>query len=101
MANMDPKTVAAALSKRLAAHRVSDKAVQLLAKQVVHAKAKPIGIDICQFGICLDYWVPRNSLGELINRLEGDATLGGIKVFPKGIIDPDAFLVTVEHIVER
>lgn len=98
---MDVREVAAAFSKRLAAHKVSDEAVELLAKQVVVAGSRPIDIDICQYGICIDYWVPRKGLGELLNRFERDPTLGGIKVFPKGIINPDAFLVTVEHHLAR
>lgn len=98
---LDARVVAAAFSKKLAAHKVSDEMVQLLAKQVVAAGSKPIDINICQYGICIDYWVPRKALGELLNRFEHDDTLGGIRVFPKGIINPDAFLVTVEHHVAR
>ena len=98
---IDVREVAAAFSKRLAAHKVNDETVELLAKQVVAAGSKPIDINICQYGICIDYWIPRKGLGELLNRFEHDATLGGIKVFPKGIINPDAFLVTVEHHVAR
>ena len=95
------RSVAAAFSRRLAAHSIKDDVVEMLAKRVVEFGSKPVDIDICQWGICIDYWVPRKSLGELLNRLEGDLTLGGIKVFPKGILNPDAFLVTVEHHVKR
>jgi len=101
MEQMDAKVVAAAFAKRLASQKIDPKAIESLASQVSKLGSKPIGIDICQYGICIDYWVPRKSLGELMNRLEQNLSLGGIKVFPKGIIDPDAFLVTVEHVLER
>lgn len=99
--SIDAKKVAKAFSKRLASHEVSDQAVESLAKQVVNANTRPIGIDICQFGICIDYRTPRSSLGELINRLERDRTIGGIRIFPEGIIDPDDFRVAVDYILER
>ena len=99
---VEPKrALASAFSKRLAAHKVSDETVNQLATTVSGMRAQPIDIDICQYGICLDYWVNRKSLGEFVNQLEGDNTLGGIRVFPKGIINPDAFLVSVEHVLER
>lgn len=101
MNQIDTKVLAAAFAKRLAAHKFSSEAVETLASQVSKAGTKPIDIDICQYGICVDYLVPRKSLGELINRLEQDFSLGGVRIFPKGIIDPDAFLVKVEHAFER
>ena len=98
---LDVKKVAGAFAERLAAHKVSDKAVSALAERVVQASAKSIGIDICQFGICIDYRTPRNGLAELIQRLEKDHRLSGIKIFPEGIIDPDEFRITVEYEMQR
>ncbi|HLT36920.1 MAG TPA: hypothetical protein VK034_11565 [Enhygromyxa sp.] len=98
---IDVRTVASAFSRRLAAHSVKDDVVEMLAKRVAAIGAKPIDIDVCQYGVCIDYWIPRKNLGELLNRMEVDYTLGGIKVFPKGILNPDAFLVSVEHHVRR
>jgi hypothetical protein len=98
---LDVKKVAAAFAERLATQKLSDKAVAALAERVVEAKAKPIGIDISQFGIVIDYRTPRNGLAELIQRLEQDRILAGIKIFPEGIIDPDAFRISVEYEVQR
>ena len=69
MGEIDARALVSAFSKRLAARDVSDESVQALANQVAQAGARPIDIDICQFGICLDYWVPRKSLGELRSEL--------------------------------
>ena len=97
----DHKAVARAFAKRLAAHRISDTTVESLAKQETDSRLRPVGIDICQFGICLDYRTPRRSLSELMTQLEKDETIGGIQIFPEGIIEPDDFRIRVDHILER
>lgn len=98
---MSSKQIAAGLARRLATQDVSDATVEKLAVRVESVGFPAIDVDICQFGICVDYWVEREGLADLIGRIWDDRDLGRIRVFPKGIIDPDRFLVTVEHAIPR
>jgi hypothetical protein len=97
---LDVKKVAAAFAERLATQKLSDKAIASLAERVVEANAKPIGVEFNHSGVVIDYRTPRNGLAELIQRLEQDRRLAGIKIFPEGIIDPDAFRISVEYAVQ-
>ena len=102
MANLpDVKEVAKIFSKHLASAEVNDKAVLALAEEVVTVDSAPIALDICQYGICVDYRIPRRGLGELINRFEDLRNVGKIEIFPEGIINPDYFRVRAEHIGKR
>lgn len=97
MADYTQEELAKALTLRLAGRDVSDKMVKDLASRLISVDRQPIGVDICQFGICIDYRTPRKSLGELINRLERDLTIRGVEIFPEGIINPDAFRIRVGY----
>lgn len=98
---MEKKQVAAALAERLANHRVPDRVVDSLAAEISVARHAPIGVDVCMYGICLDYFVDRPKLKDLLEELRIDHSLGGVRIFPKGIINPDKFLVQVERAVDR
>ncbi|MBL4686614.1 MAG: hypothetical protein JKY37_18605, partial [Nannocystaceae bacterium] len=76
-----------------------DAAVKDLVRDIAIIGQIPIKVDICMFGICLDYYVDREELVGLIDKLHMQPELGGIKIFPKGIIDPTKFLVQVERAV--
>ena len=94
---MDKKQLATALTKRLASRKISDAAVGELADDIFATGHAPIDIDVCQNGVCVDYFVDRTQVGELVDKLEVSRNLRGIRLFPKGIIDPDRFLVQVER----
>jgi hypothetical protein len=87
---------AKALSQRLAGRDISDQAVQTLAEDVSKIEFNAIGVDICTIGFCVDYLIDHDEIVPLIDQLRGSDKLGGIRIFPKGIIDPDQFLVRVE-----
>jgi hypothetical protein len=95
------RELAAALSKRLASRKVGDDVVQSLTKDLAAVGQVPIDVDICMYGICIDYFVDRGEVVSLIERLYKHPGLGGIKIFPKGILDPTKFLVQVERAVGR
>lgn len=95
------KALAGALAKRLASRKVSDEAVAALSHDIAAVGRFPIDVDICMYGICIDYMVDRKDMVKLIDRLHTNPRLGGIKIFPKGILDPDKFLVQVEQAFSR
>lgn len=97
----DREEWAKALSQRLAGREVDDEAINSLADEMLRTDQNPIDVDICQYGICIDYFVDRGEIGSLLERLSFDERLGGIKIFPKGIIDPTSFLVQVERAMPR
>ncbi len=93
--------LAGALAKRLASQGVSDTALSNLVREVTPIGRPPIDVDICTYGICLDYYVDRDGLTELLDKLRSNPLLGPMRIFPKGIILPEGFLVQVEHVLDR
>lgn len=91
------RELAAALSKRLASRKIGDPEIKALTRDLTSVGRFPINVDICMYGICIDYYVDRSDVVGLIEKLHTDPQLGGIKIFPKGIIDPTKFLVHVER----
>jgi len=93
--------LASALAKRLARGDVNDELVLAATKRATAVATEPIDARICQYGICLDYYVKRDDLSGLIETIGKSNEIGGIKIFPKGIINPDMFLVEVDHVISR
>jgi hypothetical protein len=98
---MESKALAAALARRLAAHRVDDQVIAGLVRELEAVEQPPIDVDVCTLGICVDYFIDRGEVGKLFEKLRDSANLGPIRVFPKGILQPDGFLVQVEHSLNR
>lgn len=100
MDKMDKKELAAGLARRLAHRGVSDAQVKRIAEELVKRPVFPIGIDVCTQGQCQDFLVDKSDLVKLVDSLHRERDLGSIRIFPKGIIDPDRFLVRATHILE-
>ena len=97
----DTEKLAGALAKRLASHEVSNDAIAKLVREIGPIGKFPIDIGICTLGICVDYYIDRGELTDLFEKLGRNAALGPVRVFPKGIILPEGFLVQVEHTLDR
>ena len=80
------------LSRKLATHKISDERVNELAKGVFLEGAKHVRLDICAYGICIDYLIDKPRI-EAVLKLEG---LRRIEVFPYGIPVPDIFRTHLE-----
>jgi hypothetical protein len=98
---MESKALAAALAQRLASHNVGDEVIATLVRELDAIDRAPIDVDVCTLGICVDYFIDRREVGGLFEKLRNSKSLGPIRVFPKGIIQPDGFLVQVEHTLDR
>ena len=97
------KEVNVALARAVAGRNVSAKAVSAAAGRLAKIKPTIHGIDICKYGICLDYWLTADQLRERIGdiiQVEG-GRIGDIKVFKYGIIDPEIFHVQAEVDLEE
>ncbi|NJM40341.1 MAG: hypothetical protein HC853_06030 [Anaerolineae bacterium] len=96
MAN-DLRSVRTALARALADRKIADDVVDIAAKQLAAAKQPIRRIDVCTYGICIDFFIDSKEwwkiLPEMIE-LEG-GQLKGIEVFPWGIINPDMFHIRV------
>jgi hypothetical protein len=96
MAN-DYSGIRGALARAVAEHKVSDEAIDVVAKQLTAAKHQIRGLDVCAYGICIDYFLNDRdwwlALPELI-QVEG-GQLKGIEIFPWGIPWPDLLHVRV------
>ena len=96
---METTELASALARRLASHQIDDDQMRSLADAIGDAGHLPNDLDICTLGICVDYFVRPDEMTRLFERLQWRR--GPIRVFPKGIIAPDGFLVRVEHELSR
>jgi hypothetical protein len=89
--------VRAALARAVAERKIPDDVIDLAAKQIATAQHPIRGLDICAYGICIDYFLDGKDwwriLPELV-QIEG-GYLRGIEVFPWGIPFPDIFRVRV------
>jgi hypothetical protein len=94
----DAREVRAALARAVATRGVSDKAIDGAAKRLASIKYPIRRIDICAYGICLDYVFDRVDWGILDDLVEvEDAIVRGVEVFPLGIPVPDLLHVRVTH----
>ena len=95
----DPKAVAAALAHVVSARKVPDKVVNAVAEKLAASKYKIGGIDICKYGICIDYILQGRDAWRTIPDLVEirDAQVYGLRVFPWGIPWPDVLHVHVDH----
>lgn len=89
--------VRVALARAVAERKIPDDVIDLAAKQIATTQHPIRGLDICAYGICIDYFLDSKDwwriLPELV-QIEG-GYLRGIEVFPWGIPFPDIFRVRV------
>jgi hypothetical protein len=86
-----------ALARAVADHKISDDVIDDVAKRIATAKHPIRGIDVCERGICIDYFIDNNDWQQKIPslvELEG-GRLRGIEIFPWGIINPDLLQIRV------
>jgi hypothetical protein len=81
------------LAKKLAGSRISDERVNELAKGVFLEGAKHVRLDICAYGICIDYLVDRPRFFDALITIKG---LRRVEVFPYGIPVPDIYRAHLE-----
>lgn len=96
MAN-DVKDIRAALARAIANRRVPESAVEEVANQIATLKHPIRGIDVCERGICIDYFVDSGDWQQAVSEitpLEG-GRLRGIEIFPWGIIIDDLVQIRV------
>ncbi len=88
-----------ALARAVAEKKIPDDVVQKIAGQIAGVEHPIRRIDVCAYGICIDYFVTVDELWKVLPNLITipDARLHGIEIFPWGIINPDLFQVHVEH----
>lgn len=88
-----------ALARAVAARKVPDEAISSVAKILATSKYKIRGIDVCIYGICIDYFFDTGdwyrALPELLRGK--DARVHGVEVFPWGIPWPDIYRVRVQQ----
>jgi hypothetical protein len=99
----DSKAISLALAHAVASHKVPDEVVARVADKISAAKHKVRGVDICKYGICIDYILDGsrawNSIPDLV-QVPG-SQIYGLRVFPWGIPDPDLLHIQVEHAFEE
>lgn len=94
-----PEDVRLALARAVATRKVPNEVIATVAKRLSESKFSIRGIDVCAYGICLDYFFDRDEWWQVlpdIMKLEG-ARVHTITVFPWGIPWPDIFRVRVEQ----
>ncbi len=97
------KAMRLALARAVASRKVPNQVVAKVAKRLSASKLDIRGIDICVYGICLDYIIDRKDWWEVmpdIMTVPG-TRIRDIHVFPWGIPVPDIFHVQVEHEIEE
>lgn len=95
----DPADLRMALARAVAGRKIPDEAISSVAKQLAASKHRIRAIDVCIYGICIDYFFDTDdwyrALPELVR---GDnARVRSIEAFPWGIPWPDIFRVRVQQ----
>ena len=96
--------LAAGMARHLSNNQVPEDVVANIANafDAKDEKFAPMGADICTLGICTDHILDdRADLVKFIEEISNMGDIGGIQIFPKGIIAPDRFLAQVDHIAGR
>lgn len=95
----EAEDIRVALARAVASRRIPDAAISAVAERLAATKLPIRGIDVCAFGICIDYFFNddrwQKALPEMLN-LKG-SRVHQITMFPWGIPWPDLFRVRVEH----
>lgn len=89
-----------ATARAVAAHQVPDEVLQSVGRQLAELPtAERIrGIDICTYGVCVDYFVEPDRWRELLDGIvQGGPRIRHIDLFPWGIVEDDLMQVRVEY----
>ena len=95
----DKKEIYVALARKVSSLGVPDEVIESTVEKLAVSKFPIRGIDICSFGICLDYIIdgdrPWDHIRDVVSI--NDAILKDVRVFPFGIINPDILHVQVQQ----
>jgi len=81
------------LAVRLARHKIDDNVVKNIAHRVAKNGFKVCRLDICPYGICIDYFADKSvSIDEFL----GAERYRAVKTFPYGIPIDDLYHLRVE-----
>lgn len=100
---MSQDAIRKALAQSVARRDVSDDVVDSIAERLANGVAAE-GIkrlDVCTYGICVDYFVGPDRWRDILNKLVGQRTVRRVETFPWGIIEPDLVQIHVEHEIEE
>ena len=91
--------VSAALSRAVARREIPDDIVAGVVKRIsgIHRQNPISWIDVCVYGICIDYFVEPPRLSKVITELLKVGPVRKFELFPWGIITTDLLQVRVEH----
>lgn len=100
---MSEDAIRKALALAVARRDISDDVVDSIAGQL--SKAGAIDgirrLDLCTYGICLDYFVGPDRWRDVLEGLLNQRTVRRVEMFPWGIIDPDLIQIKVEHQIDE
>ena len=97
----DPELIKRALASAVANRQVDDAKVDDAAGKLAQLGHPIRRIDICERGICLDFLLEPGELDKLPELIKvNGGVLGGVEVFPFGIINPDMFQVRVAQDIQ-
>ena len=94
---MNEKEALALVTEKLAKAELPKASLEKFASAVSRTRLKPIGLDICAYGYCVDLLI-EGGLAEFDIRDVEDIAIGklkGIEIFPWGIKDPDMLRVRI------
>lgn len=97
------KTIRTALAQAVVQRDVPDDVVDSLSASLAKLKVSE-GIrrlDVCTYGICVDYFVGPDRWREMITDLLNERRVRRIETFPWGILDPDLIQIKVEYQVNE
>ncbi|MDQ4124813.1 MAG: hypothetical protein M3134_04315 [Actinomycetota bacterium] len=101
---MSQDAIRKALAVAVARRDISEDVVDSIAERLSKTAAAAEGIrrlDVCTYGICIDYFVGPDRWRDVLNELINERSVRRIELFPWGILDPDLFQVHVEHQVDE
>ena len=99
MAN-DLKSVRMGLAKALAAHKIEDRVIDEAARNIAALPERIRRIDVCQFGICIDFFLDGKDWGRTLNGLVEGRAWRKLDVFPYGIPFDDMVHVRLGQALE-
>jgi len=85
-----------ALARAVADRNVDAQAIDQVVARLGKFDHKIRGVNPCIYGICLDFFLERPELDDLLNKALEVGRVHGLRVFPWGIPWPDIFRVELE-----
>jgi hypothetical protein len=85
------------LARAVAGREIDSGAVDALAERLEAFEYRVRGLNPCIYGICLDFFVERPVIDDLIEKSLQLGRVRELKLFPWGIPWPDLFHVQIEQ----